>query len=398
MHAVAMPAELADRIEEAKQAIAECHQELADVEENPRFEDDYAELRHLAATIEPLRKETIFFRFEHRTAAIIKPKVEHRHAYSLDAMLVEPPTWHANCQIYGDLDEMVLEQPSPYSTPRFKLAAPMPEGCKWGLQQLEAVLNGLDSLEEANRVRLVSAWGLLMRPENAYEARTSLPEPTKASYKFSNLLMQGPLNANEGELVKALLKTYCKVSASSRKHAHLAHPYNYLRQRHVHEKRDTISRRIEYHTNLLQEAETEWRVMQRKARVERKRAILQSGLSFQAKLAELIAPAGYSCQNFQRKDRGIDLVSHRNGGPRIGIQVKKLQKPVGAAAVRELRGAREIGKYDVVVLVSASGFTRDARKESRVQPAIPLVSLDDLLERLDLGQDPLFLPPGRRRP
>ena len=65
-------------------------------------------------------------------------------------------------------------------------------------------------------------------------------------------------------------------------------------------------------------------------------------------------------------------------GGRVIVQVKKYTAPVGVPAVRDLYGtmtAQQVGK---AVLVSASGFTREAREFAEGTP-IELVDRDQLI-------------------
>lgn len=309
-----------------------------------------------------------------------------RWEYPEESMWTDPPMWNPDSTVLGYVDEILL----PHPTMRFHQvinwvpAAPSHEA----IGRLHSVIDGLSRLPSNTRSKLVQDWALADAANQGYSVRTG-SIPTTWNYEFASLLVPGPLYEMEAELVAALLRGYCNA-AMSRSSATKQHPYQVLKRDHLRASIVRAQITLEMFEEDLQRVENALNVARRRKRILRKREILASGLNFQDELAGLLATQGYECTPLPKKDRGIDLLTTKRG-VRIGIQAKKHAKPVGSTFVRELRGAREEHRLDAVVLVSSSTFTRDARVAARVQPAVVLVSLEDLLERLDLGEDPLFI-------
>jgi restriction system protein len=378
--------------------IAECDQRLADAqgelkraeEEGADFEGELASWRRTISENPVVRASCTLVWIGDRYAVFVDHKRLVRGGYPEEAMWTTPPMWEPDSPILGYADELLTPD-------RNRRHWHLDLGNVAVLAKLRGVLDGFDLLPSVVRSRLVADWALVRFGAEAYQERMGGHLTTVApnEYRFASLAQVGPLDGAEAELVGCLLRTYCLVAHSrSGSGVDFEHPYQTLRHQFDRAYIMQCAQQIDYWAERQKQLGLASRAALRKARVERKREILASGLRFQDELASILGASGYACDVFRSKDRGIDLLTQRNG-VRIGIQAKKLGKPVGTADVRSLRGAREVNRLDVVVLVSASSFTRDARKEARIHPAVPLVSLEDLLERQELGQDPLFMQRAR---
>lgn len=81
-------------------------------------------------------------------------------------------------------------------------------------------------------------------------------------------------------------------------------------------------------------------------------------------------------------DRGVDIMASPDGfgfeSPRIIVEVKHRNQPVGSQQLRSFVGGRH--KDDKGLYVSTGGFTKDARYEAdRAQIPITLLDIDDLV-------------------
>ena len=87
----------------------------------------------------------------------------------------------------------------------------------------------------------------------------------------------------------------------------------------------------------------------------------------------------------QTADGGIDLTVEKNGRRGL-VQCKRYTRPVGAAEVREFRGALAREQVTLGFFVTTSGFTKNAITEAAYPPKIILydgVKLAQLAEELD---------------
>lgn len=93
-------------------------------------------------------------------------------------------------------------------------------------------------------------------------------------------------------------------------------------------------------------------------------------------------------------DGGVDVLAGRGplglDGPKICVQVKSLQRPVGVNVLRELQGSMSTFKADQGLLVSWSGFTTEAQREARHHHfSLRLWEASDLLEAVVENYDRL---------
>src|SRR5690606_13755987 len=96
-------------------------------------------------------------------------------------------------------------------------------------------------------------------------------------------------------------------------------------------------------------------------------------------------------------DGGVDLDLKRDG-QRILVQCKRWKKNVGAPTVRELYGIMQSERAHVGILVTTSGFTREAQAFADGKP-ITLVDGAALLEQVQDGQrSSVNAPPPSKEP
>lgn len=393
---VSMPAQLAARFGQCREGLESAMKNCEQAKETGAdLEADMVNWRWSMTNISSIRQSLTLAYIGDRYAVFTDPARILRGGYHEESLWTTPPSWSPGAPVLGYESAMFVRVRIYKSFDwRFDWRDPIPADCRPAMARLRQVLAALDDNPPDIRRALLRAWRLLRDTELYCVRNKTHQAPDADNYRFSSLAEGGPLSESEHAVVGGLLRTYCSVAIDRPRTEFDDHPYVALRRAHDEAQVRLWTGQIRIFQEEMAALEEEWKVVQRNLRVERKRAILASGLAFQDELADVLGANGYPCTGLPRKDRGIDLLTRRNGGIRIGIQAKKHAKPIGAAAVRALRGAREVHRLDVVAMVSTSGFTRDAWIEARIPPTVALTSLDDLLERIDIGQDALF-PAGR---
>ncbi len=124
------------------------------------------------------------------------------------------------------------------------------------------------------------------------------------------------------------------------------------------------------------QAVREWKEAQERARRQFWKNL--SGRQFEAELAKLLLVCGYDVERTPMSgDAGVDLWLTQNG-EKTAVQCKRLKKPVGVAAARDLFGTMLHHRADRGILASVSGFTSGVRKFIGGKP-ITLLGLNDIL-------------------
>lgn len=92
-----------------------------------------------------------------------------------------------------------------------------------------------------------------------------------------------------------------------------------------------------------------------------------SGTGFENLLYRLFGAMGYVVQRVGGVgDQGGDLVANKGGKERILIQAKRYDSPVGNSAVQQAVGAEKYYSCSSVMVVTNSGFTREALDLAKV--------------------------------
>ncbi len=97
-------------------------------------------------------------------------------------------------------------------------------------------------------------------------------------------------------------------------------------------------------------------------------------------VADLLRAMGYhvSWVAPPGKDGGVDILAFNDPlgtrPPRVKVQVKRHQQPVGVDGLRSFMAL--LGDEDVGVFVNIGGFTKDARDEARTQEKRRITLLD----------------------
>lgn len=103
-------------------------------------------------------------------------------------------------------------------------------------------------------------------------------------------------------------------------------------------------------------------------------------------VAGLLRAMGYKTRVSQAgPDRGIDILASPDGfgfeSPRIIVEVKHRNQPMGAQEIRSFLGGRH--KDDKGLYVSTGGFTKEARYEAeRANIPVMLMDIDDLVNAI----------------
>jgi hypothetical protein len=102
------------------------------------------------------------------------------------------------------------------------------------------------------------------------------------------------------------------------------------------------------------------------------------GHEFEHALANTLKLRGMPAYTTQASaDGGVDVWTTRNGA-RFLIQCKKLAKPCGVAAIRDVAGARVLHRADFAIVASTSGFTKPAAYAAR-SLGVSLWSMPELM-------------------
>jgi hypothetical protein len=108
---------------------------------------------------------------------------------------------------------------------------------------------------------------------------------------------------------------------------------------------------------------------------------------FEELLSELWEEMGYETYRTARSnDRGVDVVAE--GGNKIAIQAKRHQGNIGSPKVREMVGSTQVKNADEGILVTTSGFTKDAEQTAGEIENVRLIDGDELVDMLREHQIP----------
>jgi restriction system protein len=111
-----------------------------------------------------------------------------------------------------------------------------------------------------------------------------------------------------------------------------------------------------------------------------------SGAAFEDWVVRCLTKGGFRCHNLPRtRDYGIDVVAVR-WRLRIGVQVKRLDGPVGNGAVQQAIAGAGHHDCELAAVVTQSRFTSAARAQAaKAKPAVVLIdrqALPELAQRL----------------
>lgn len=106
-------------------------------------------------------------------------------------------------------------------------------------------------------------------------------------------------------------------------------------------------------------------------------------------IADIFKNQGYSVEVTQvSRDGGYDIILFNNGAKQIVVEVKRHKSKVGIDLIRSLRGVQLTEGFKQAILVSTSGFTRDATKEARKAVnydfTMNLFGAEEILKALDI--------------